>query len=199
MRSLALVSAMMAVATASAGCAVIAAKAPDPERPSGTPPMCNDGKGGVAVDGLMATALGVATLALAADGEGEAGAIVGLGALAYGLSAAAGNSSANKCRAAMEAYVASRERTEAEAAFARNGGGSIGGVEIAPDEEDAPAASIPPPPPPPPPRPVPPPAPVTQVQPQPQPAPRPTPVTRPASPAVGGDDGDWSEFWKEVP
>ena len=65
MRSLALVSAMMAVATASAGCAVIAAKAPDPERPSGTPPMCNDGKGGVAVDGLMATALGVATLALA--------------------------------------------------------------------------------------------------------------------------------------
>ena len=90
MRSLALASALFVLASASTGCAVLAAKAPDPDRPRNQPPTCNDGKGGVVVDGLMTTTLGIVAIAMASDGEGEAAAITGLGALAYGLSASAG-------------------------------------------------------------------------------------------------------------
>lgn len=193
MRSLALASAILAAATASAGCAVIGAKAPDPDRPRDQPPMCNDGKGGVVVDALMATTFGITTLALASDDAGGPAAITGLAALAYGISAAAGNSSANKCRAAMEEFVAMREREAAETAFAREHAatpGAIGGLAIAPedeDDEDQPAASIP--------RPQPQPAP----QPQPPAKSKPAPAKRAPAADTGGDDGDWSEFWKEVP
>jgi hypothetical protein len=187
---------VVVVAAGSSGCAVIGAKAPDPDRPRDQPPMCNDGKGGVVVDGLMATALGVITLAIASEGEGEAATITGLGALAYGISAGLGNSSARKCREAQEDFVARQESQEAEAAFARANVAAPGGMPIAPPEyEDQPVA-----------RPPQPAQPQAQAQAQPQPQPQPPAVARPAprpTPARsdddGGDDGDWSEFWKEVP
>src|SRR5690349_5985424 len=118
MRSLAL-TAVLTFAMASAGCAMIAAKAPDPDRPRDQPPMCNDGKGGVVLDGIMATALGVATLGLAADDGGGAAAITGVGTLIYGISAGVGSSSANKCRQANEEFAQLRERESVEAAFMR--------------------------------------------------------------------------------
>jgi hypothetical protein len=193
MRSLALF-AVLAFAMASAGCAMIGAQAPDPDRPRDRPPICNDGKGGVVVDGLMATALGVATLGLASNDEGGSAAITGVGALIYGISAGVGSSSAKKCREANEEYAQLRERESVEAAFMHQGGGSANAPgEIAPEDEDSPMASIPPPKP----RPVvaPPPLvatpPPTSAQPPPS---RPEPKTRPAA-----DEIDWSEFWKEVP
>ena len=201
MRTLALTPVLFAVAVAiaSSGCAVIAAKAPDPERPRDQPPMCNDGKGGVVVDGLMTATLGISTLAIASEGEGGVAAVTGLAALAYGLSAGAGNSAANKCRLAQEEYLALQDRQETEEAFTRanhgpGGGGAsgtLGGMPIAPDDEDKPIARAPQP------QPQPQPQPRPQAQPQPQPVARPTPPSR--EPDGGGDEGDWSEFWKEVP
>lgn len=205
MRSLALA---LSVVSMSTGCAVLAAKAPDPDRPRDRPPMCNDGKGGVVVDGLMTTTFGVIAIAMAADGEGEGAAIMGLGGLAYGLSAAAGNSSANKCRAAHDEYLALIERQEAEAAFARSGGPggatdgtTIGGMPIAPDDDDGdpyrPVARVAQPQPQP--QPQPPPQPQPQPQPQPAPVVKTTPAPRPAAAKRDDDDVDWDEFWKEVP
>jgi hypothetical protein len=193
MRFLATIAVSGAV-LAFAGCAMISAKAPDPDRPRDQPPMCNDAKGGVVLDALMATAFGVGTIAIAADGGGDGAAITALGTLAYGVSASVGNSSANKCRAATEEYTAMREKESVEAAFMRQGGGSVnapGGIPV--DEEDATVASIPPPAKP---RPVvaPPPQPQPQPAPQPQPQPRPEAKARPSA-----DEGDWSDFWKEVP
>jgi hypothetical protein len=191
MRSLAL-TAVLTLAMTSAGCAMIGANPPDPDRPRDRPPSCNDGKGGVMVDGLMAAALGVATLGFAANDEGGAAALTGVGAFVYGVSAGIGSSSANKCRAAMDDYAALDERESVEAAFMRQGGGSVNAPGIAPEDEDTPLASIPPP------RPrlvVAPPPVVAQPQPQPQPA----PPSRPQPEERSGGDGDWTEFWKEVP
>ena len=203
MRSLAIATAL-ALAASAAGCAAIAAKAPDPDRPRDRPPICNDGKGGVAIDGIMTAALGVATLAFAADGEGGVAAATGLMALGYGLSAASGNSSANKCRAANEEYAAIYEQTEREEIARRYGGGgdatSIGGIPIVDEDVDALGdAGLPP---------VTPPArPPVVVTPPVRP---PAVVTPPATSgddgdatgddgSGGGGDGDWSDFWKEVP
>ncbi len=195
MRTLALASALI-VALSSAGCAALAAKAPDPDRPVDQPPECNDGKGGVVVDGLMATALGLGTIAFAANGEGSGAAIFGLGALAYGISASAGSSSANKCRAANDDYVVMLERRDAESQAASAG---IGGLPFADADEDTPLATVRPP------VAVAPAVPTRTVAP-PRP-PTPTSVPPPAPAGDGTDDPSsaevdadaWSDFWKEVP
>jgi hypothetical protein len=212
MRSLALATAL-ALATSPAGCAMISANAPDPARKADEPPRCNDGKGAVAVDGLMSASLGIGTLAVAGE-SGGAAAIFALGALVYGVSAGVGNSAANKCRAANDDYLAYREGLREEARF----GATIGGLPLASDDEEderqaaaaragSPAvtpATMPTT------TPTTPPATATRPPPPPVAATRPPPP-RAAAPSDDDDGGDaaatddddddsaWSAFWKEVP
>ncbi len=99
-------------ALTSQGCALFAMNAPPASYQASQSPRCNDGKGAVGVDGLMAGLLGVVALAVAGD-SAEGGAIMLVPAAAYAGSAAAGNSSANRCRKAIaehEAYLAGGER-----------------------------------------------------------------------------------------
>lgn len=78
---------------------------PKPNRPRGYEPKCDDSKGLVAADGLLATAVGIG--ALSAFGGDEPGAGVGLGltALAFSLSAVHGNNVVNECRAEQARYA----------------------------------------------------------------------------------------------
>lgn len=226
MRSLALVSALV-LAVPSAGCALVAAKAPSGTRRPLEPPQCNEGKGAVVLDGVAATLFGVGMLA-AADDSGEAAVGLGLMAGLFAVSAAIGNGSANKCRAALAEYSAhvDEERREQR---------RLGGLPRAPtaDPDAALDAEAPPPagPPSTPSTPAPrgatpgirtpPPAPVATAPRPPAPPPRaPTPpVARPAAvpgsdrddpaapdPAAADADDDadadadaWRDFWMEVP
>ncbi len=224
MRSLALVSALV-LAVPSAGCALVAAKAPSSTRRPSEAPQCNEGKAAVVLDGVAATLFGVGMLA-AADDSGEAAVGIGLTAGLFAVSAMIGNSSANKCRAALAEYSAhvDEERREQR---------RLGGLPRAPtadpaaalDAEGPPPAGLPPTPSTPAPRSAtpgirtPPPAPVATAPRPPAPPPRaPTPsVERPG--AVPGSDRDdpaapdpadadadadvdadaWRDFWMEVP
>jgi hypothetical protein len=123
----------LALAMASSGCAVIAAKGPDPDRPIAEIPQCNAGKGGVAVDTVVALLIGVSALAVGHDEPGP-GLLLGLTGGVYGLSAAAGNSSANTCRRAMDRYDEYIARERAAPA-------GLGGLATAPTPPTAPTAS----------------------------------------------------------
>lgn len=187
---------------------------PDPGRPRNRVPTCDTGKGLVALDGVMATGLGVMSLALvSADEPGAALLPLALGALYLG-GAVKGNQATSKCREAIEQYSNSYERQM----LAVDGRGSVN-LDEDDDETEHTRRPGPPlqaqpqplpsrysqpqpqsypqpyPPPPPPPQ-----APQPQ-QPQPQgraqTPPYPQPQPRPAAPS--GDDGAWSDFWREVP
>ena len=63
---------MVAISVGATGCAVAAARGPEPGPVRADHrPECNTGKGGVVADGLGATVLGISTLGLAAADEGE--------------------------------------------------------------------------------------------------------------------------------
>lgn len=216
------------------GCA-FSLDGPDPQRPRNRVPRCDTSKGLVALDGVMATAFGVTTLAVAAEGEPAAALIpLGIGALYLG-GAVAGNRSVDACRKALEeydqSYDAERYAISDDEDDDEDGEGRRRTKPLIPRGQPAGQAAQPPPyqtPYPPPgypnapaptgypqqPTPAqpfpaqPPAAPVTQPlspppqsQPQPQPPPprqpkqqRPAPPPPPAS-----GDGDWSDFWREVP
>lgn len=201
------------------GCA-FSLDGPSPNRPRDRVPVCDTSKGLVALDGVMAAALGVATLSIAAEEPAAALIPLGLGALYLG-GAVSGNRTVDKCRAAIADY----EGNYAGERYAER------------DDEDPPRRSktvraerptdpyterpeyprpqpYPPQAYPPPQRPLQPPSqqPPTQepeqepsvqqppaqqppVQQKPQ---QPPPAKRPPAPAAESD-GDWSDFWREVP
>jgi outer membrane biosynthesis protein TonB len=108
----------------------------------------------------------------------------------------------------MDEYVAMQKQQDAEAAFVRasgapGGGGDrapgggvtmVGGIPVVDEEEDRPGAVTPPL------QPRPQPQPQPQPQPEPEPVAKSVPAPRPTPARTSDDDeGDWSEFWKEVP
>jgi hypothetical protein len=188
----------VAISVGATGCAVAAARGPEPGPVRADHrPDCNTGKGGVVADGLGATVLGISTLGLAAADEGGIAALTGLATVGLIASAVAGSRSADRCSAALEDWeglvLARRtqdledERREARAAR---------GVAVKPPVK--------------PPAPVePPPAVVATTTPtttvvKPPPPPR-SPVADAGDDDADADadteaaaDGDWSAFWREV-
>jgi hypothetical protein len=79
-------------------------RAPSPNRPRHEQPECDTNKSMVVIDGLMATALGIATLSLVGSEEPALALLpLSLGAIYLG-GAIKGNTSVNKCNAAMSEY-----------------------------------------------------------------------------------------------
>ena len=192
------------------GCGALFSQAPPANRAPTDAPVCSTGRGGVVVDGILATALGVG--ALAALGDDETGVALGLGltgALFVG-SAIVGDRAATSCQTATADFnerLAATMRGDAHGA--REGGAP---AERFVDEDEAAAGSDRAQPQPPPqhePQPQPPSQPQPHPQPQPQSQPRP-------QPAVAGGDGveatparevprrarprpdEWADFWIEV-
>lgn len=205
------------------GCA-FSLDGPDPQRPRNRVPRCDTSKGLVGLDGVMATAFGVTTLAVAAEGEPAAALIpLGIGALYLG-GAVAGNRAVDACRKALEDYdqsydgeryaITDDDEDDDKPVIPR---GQPAGQASQPQRfpqqpppyqtpyppagyPNAPASGYPPPTPaqPFPAQPQPPVVQPTQPPPPPQPAQQPPRQQRPA-PAAAADDGDWSDFWREVP
>jgi hypothetical protein len=185
----------VAISVGATGCAVAAARGPEPGPVRADHrPDCNTGKGGVVADGLGATVLGISTLGLAAADEGGIAALTGLATVGLIASAVAGSRSADRCSAALEDWeglvLARRtqdledERREVRAAR---------GVAVKPTVK--------------PPAPVePPPAVVTPPTTSPTTLVKPPPPRPPVADAGDDDadadadaaDGDWSAFWREV-
>ncbi|MEO8704495.1 MAG: hypothetical protein ABI867_30860 [Kofleriaceae bacterium] len=175
---------------------------PEPNRPRGQLPKCDDSKALVMLDGALGATAGIVGLSLADSSAQGAGVAIGLGA-AFLLSAINGNGKVNGCRGeralyAMEMY--------------RNQNAPIGEPQRQPPEpiETAPAmAAIPPArpgqPQPWPPRPAPSaPAQVQPVQVQPEPVqpqapPPPPPKTQPTAKPAVVPANEWDDFWREVP
>jgi hypothetical protein len=77
---------------------------PAPNRARNEPPECDTSKSFVVIDGLMATALGVAALSLASSEEPAVALLpISIGAIYLG-GALKGNTVVNQCRAAMSEY-----------------------------------------------------------------------------------------------
>ncbi len=79
------------------GCS-LALDGPKPNRPRNYAPKCDDSKGLVVADGLLATALGIGSLSAFGSEEVEAGVVLGLIAVAFTASAVRGNGVVNECR-----------------------------------------------------------------------------------------------------
>jgi hypothetical protein len=149
---------------------------PDPNRPRNKMPACDTSKSLVALDGVMAAALGTTALAIA--GGNDSSAAVGpavFGAL-YLVSAIHGNSVVNDCHREMENYD--------QAMAARDIVPPVRPAVMGPSM--TPPVMTPPP--------VVAPQPVVAPPPADEPAPAPPP--QPA-PRAAGDR--WSAFWREVP
>ena len=166
------------------GCA-LSLSGPDPKRARNRRPVCDEGKGLVAVDATGAALLGIAGLAILGEGEVAGLVPIALGGLLV-LSAVSGSKTVNECRAAIALFegAGDRERDPRDAAGppgAIAGGGdalSLPGV-AAPKQLPA--------------RPRPEPA-VAAPDDDGEPA---EPAAEPAEPAAPGADA-WADFWKEV-
>lgn len=196
---------VLAALLAMSGCA-FALDGPDPNRPRDRVPVCDTSKGMVALDGVMATALGVVTIALLSENE-PAGALLplSLGALYVG-GAISGNRAVDACRKAHDDYglAYNRESLAEQRRLLDDADRENVTVRSRPEAQPAyvpPAAQQPQLQPPQPPMAQPPVAqPVAQPGAQQQPQPRPQPRTQPAKRAPADDEGnDWSDFWREVP
>jgi len=181
------------------GCS-LALDGPKPNRPKNYSPKCDDSKGLVVADGLMATALGIGSLSAFGQDEPEGGVILGLIALAFTASAVRGNGVVNECREeqalfAQEGGMPYVPTDEEVRPFAGQPAGSPSVVPRVPVATAATAPSDPyveprveaPPP--------------IAVRP-PTPAPvaiKPVPVAtkQPAPAAIDADE--WRDFWTEVP
>lgn len=196
------------------GCA-FSLDGPSPNRPRNRVPVCDTSKGLVALDGVMASALGVATLSIAAQEPAAALIPLGLGALYLG-GAVAGNRAVDKCRAAIADYEGnySEERYSAgdddedPLRSSKTARADRPRVPYTEQPEYARPQSYPPrayPPQRPPQQPSVPQPPVAEPEqppvrqvPAPQPAPsKPPPPKR--APVPAESNGDWSDFWREVP
>lgn len=168
------VAAAFLVALGQAGCAIIMQQPPRANRAPGEAPVCSTGRGGVALDGIMAGLLGAGALAALA-GE-EPGAALGIGAVAglYAWSGLTGHRSATACEAAIESYqIELAARAPARpAAPTRPSGPPIELAAPPPAEEAAVAEEQPPP-----------------AEPTAEEAAPPPPLK---------SSGRWSDFWVEV-
>ena len=171
---------------------------PSPDRPRREVPKCDTGKGLVAADGLLGAGAGLAGIAAASEGSGEAGAALLVVGTAFVLSAVHGNNKANACREEMVKFTLEAPGIDDEderARIARQAGGRL--TQPAAFQPRLPAS---------PPQPPPPTGAVTeQVEtdetspPAAPPAPaRPVAKEPPAKPAATQTD-DWHDFWQEVP
>lgn len=168
--------------------------APAANRKRNQMPVCDSGKGLVAVDSLAAIAFGVGGLAALSEDQGT-GAVALVGAALFTAAALHGSSNADKCREAMADYgremmavapdvevrrtPTRRRRLDPE-------------PEATPDDPQPPRTARTPTPPAPEPVPAPEPAP----DPGTKPAPTPEPGTAPEPPR---GVRDWTQFWREVP
>lgn len=195
---------LVAISVGVTGCAVAAARGPEPGPVRADHrPDCSTGKGGVVADGLGATVLGISTLGLAAADEGPLAALTGLATAGLIGSAVAGSRSADRCQAALEEWegLLTARRVE-DLEDERRSVRAARGVEVRQPATTAVAT---------------PPAGTPAVVKPTTPA-----VVKPTTPAVvpstapavagadegdaGGDDegepaagdGDWSAFWREV-
>lgn len=187
---------MVAISVGATGCAVAAARGPEPGPVRADHrPECNTGKGGVVADGLGATVLGISTLGLAAADEGGIAALTGLATVGLIASAVAGSRSADRCTAATqewEGLLTARRAEELE--DERRSVRQARGVAVRPPPPPAAPATPPPP---------------AVVKPPPPAVVKPA-VVRPTTPAgadpgegdgedaAAAGDGDWSAFWREV-
>lgn len=207
------------------GCA-FSLDGPDPSRPRNRVPRCDSTKGLVALDGVMATAMGVAALAVVSAGSEPGLALLplGIGALYLG-GAVSGNRKANECQAALDEYTGSYgdERMaldDGEEGVDDSNGPRPRGTRPTQGQGQGPGGQQPyqgyPPYQPRPPvmpqqqaTPSPVPQPPQPLQPPPQPQ---QPVTQQPPPQQGKpakgpkaasppapDEDDWSDFWREVP
>ena len=184
---------------ASSGCA-LALDGPKPNRPRGYAPKCDDSKGLVVADGLLATAVGIGALAAFGDQETEAGVVLGLIGVAFTASAIRGNGVVNECRAeqALFAQEGGPQFTPSDDEPAvRTGRPATTSTRAVPRAPDAPADPYAD-------------AGDTRAVDPPAPA-RPTPPARPSAPAAQKptkpvatqpaeiDPDAWRDFWTEVP
>jgi len=159
-----------------AGCS-FALSGPDPKAPRTQSPHCDREKTTVVIDGVLASAAGVATLAVGADNGGAAVIPALLGAAFIGA-AIHGNNVVNRCRAADAEYLATLQPTLPPAV-----------VEDRPGEPAPVRSSV---------AFAPPPAePAEQAPVEAAPAPAPAPTSAPP-PAKAAAPEAWGEFWKEV-
>jgi len=170
---------VVAVAIGEAGCAMIMQQPPKKNRAAGEVPVCSTGRGGVVLDGLLATVLGAGALIAFANEEAGAGVAVGAVAGVYGYSAVSGHRSASECEDALRDYkteLAAREVVPPRPPAA------------APSNPAGPPAEVAPP--------APPPAPPAEELP---PAEEPVASEPPAqAPPAPPPPRDWSDFWVEV-
>jgi hypothetical protein len=167
------------------GCS-LSIQGPAPDRPRHLVPACDTGKGSVALDGIMATGLGIgAFAALDEDAEGTGLALLATAGL-FVASAIRGNGAANECRVAYGEYNAAYMRARRQE--------SVG--ELPRPPAPRPIVKRPP-------AEVEPEVPPVVASPEPAPAyatPRPSTPPKPAPPPKPDpDDDDWSAFWKEAP
>ncbi|HEU5059704.1 MAG TPA: hypothetical protein VFU21_24400 [Kofleriaceae bacterium] len=168
---------LFALASSGAGCAVIMQQPPKPDRAPGEVPVCSTGRGGVALDGILAALLGAGALAALAGDEPGVG--VGLGAVGglYTWSAVTGYRSASACEAALADYrieTAARRVAPAPAPTPPAAGGDR---PLGPPIEEAAAAA-------------------PEAPPEAEPAEEPPPpAAEEPQPAA---QGEWSDFWVEV-
>jgi hypothetical protein len=185
---------------ATSGCS-LALDGPKPNRPKGYAPQCDDNKGLVVADGLLATAVGIGALASFGENEAEAGVVLGLIGVAFTASALRGNGVANECRAEKAQFAQEGvpyAPLDEESIAGRPAGATRG---VRPTAPRAPVATMPATTPSDPyvePRAEPLPAPVRP----PAPAPAAIKPARPApnEPAPADIDPEaWRDFWTEVP
>ena len=145
---------------------------PDPARPRDKAPVCDTGKGSVALDWTMTGILGTTTVALlgssSSDSRGVAVVPAIFGAI-YLASAAHGNSVANECRKAMADFAAAPPVEPEPPRVARR--------KTKPAETMAAAPT---------------PMPVL-------PAPKPSEPEAGSRKSEAGEVGPWADFWKEIP
>lgn len=202
------------------GCA-FALSGPNPERPANQAPRCDTSKGLVALDAVVAGAMGLLALSLASSDTDPEIALLptAIGALYVG-GAFSGNSKVNKCRVAMDEFTASREpermpmppgrvdeEGDEQAVDARLKYRRERDAQNSPTQAEQPAARVPQVPPQTAPLTAPPPQLPQQTAQAPQTAPaqqtkakqtsdapprKAKPMPKPAS------DDEWTDFWREV-
>lgn len=161
----------------------------DPMRAAHVEPRCDNTKGLVAVDWVIAAIGATAALAAVEDAP-EGAALLALGSAIFIASAVRGNGVVNRCREAFDQYamaqgapleVADQPRTF-EDPYAEPPDLPARRIVKPPPVAAMPAVSTPP---------------VTPVTPVAKPAGKPAPATAPAS--APADDEDWADFWTELP
>jgi hypothetical protein len=172
------------------GCS-LALDGPKPNRPKNYAPKCDDNKGLVVADGLLATAVGIGALSAFGQDEPEGGVVLGLIAVAFTASAVRGNGVVNECRAEQALFAQETVPMDPEAQR-RAYAGPVNRAPVLPPR--APVAVAPPPTAPADPY-VEPPRPTSSLATIPS-APKPV-ATTPAPAEI--DPEAWRDFWTEVP